>query len=155
MERVSISNYVLSISYAQFCSAVDEFEKLVADAFGCECELTVKAMQAVKDSPTHLPDRETMRYIADMNARNVFATASKASALSAEAFARAKYVEVLIRPRVAEEGPRYAFAHLECKGTRRRMITYYVQPVGKKVVKALRRNHLGKLIGDGYKHNTD
>ena len=155
MNRLSVSNLVLPLSFAQFTAAVSAFKALVEKSFGCDCDVDIRAMSGLKWTSNFMHDEGTMNFMDEQNRKLTFRSTDSAAALGKGDFDKARYIEVIIRPRNESEGPKYAFAHLECKGSRKRQLTYYVQPDGADVMKALKKINRFKLVGDGYTHNTD
>lgn len=153
--RISISNLLRSISFAQFKAMVTEFKSQVEASFGTKCRLDIRAMSSNKMTSTFMHDDGTMEYMAECNRRATFFEGSDVQTMPPEAFNQAVYIEVGVRPEDPSAAPNYAFGHIEFKGTRRRQATYYLQPGDKGVFRALRKAHGFQIVGDGYTSNSD
>lgn len=153
--RLSISNWVLPVTFAQFKRMVAEFKSLVEKSFETSCTLDIRAMSSMKMTSNFLHDDDVMEFMHQCNRRATFFECSDVASMTAEAFTSAVYIEVGVRPIDAGAAPNYAFGHIEFKGSRRRQATYYIQPADGAVLNELRRKHAFQLIGDGYKHNSD
>jgi hypothetical protein len=153
--RISLSNWVLPISFNQFKTLVAEFQKLAAAVFGTECVIQIRALRQNKVSPTRMHEDGVMDYIAGVNARAVFFESSELAAMTAQVFDAAVYVEVSVTPMNILAGPKFAFGHVEFKGNRPRQATFYLQPEGDPHdFKSLTDSHRCMRIGDGYTFNT-
>ena len=155
MTRFSISNLLLSISFAQFSAMVREYKQIAERSFGTPCSMQIKAMHSIKMTSSFMHDDDTMEWMAETNRKAVFFEASELSAFPSEMFDKAVYVEVVIAPVDKSAAPNYAFAHLEFKGSRRRQATFYIQPDGEDSASGLRKKFPFQIFGDGYTHNTD
>jgi hypothetical protein len=154
MTRFSISNLLLPISFAQFCAIVREYKQIAERAFGTPCGMEIKAMNYRKMTTSFMLDDSDMRWIDEQNRKATFFQASELSAVSAEIFNKAVYVEVVIAPVDKSAAPNYAFAHVEFKGSRPRQATFYMQPESELVAEGLRKKFRFQIFGDGYSHNT-
>lgn len=155
MTRFSISNLLLSISFAQFSAIVREYKQIAERSFGTPCRMEIKAYRSMKMTSSFMHDDDTTEWMAETNRKAVFFEASELSAFPSEMFDKAVYVEVVIAPVDKSAAPNYAFAHVEFKGSRRRQATFYIQPAGEESVSVLRKKFPLKLVGDGMNHNSD
>lgn len=99
MTRFSISNLLLPISFAQFCAIVHEYKQIAERAFGTPCGMEIKAMNYRKMTTSFMLDDSDMRWIDEQNRKATFFQSSELSAVSAEIFKKAVYVEVIIADR--------------------------------------------------------
>ncbi len=152
--RISISNWVLPISFSQFKTVVGEFQQLAAAAFGTECVIQIRALRHNKVSPTRMHEDDVMDYIARENARAVFFESSELADMTPQVFDSAAYVEVSITPMNILAGPKFAYGHVEFKGNRPRQATFYLQPGDPQDFKFLKGSHRCMRFGDGFTFNT-
>jgi len=152
--RISLSNWVLPISFSQFKTLVGEFHQLAAAAFGTECVIQIRALRHNKVSATRIHDDDVMDFMARENARAVFFESSELADMTPQVFDSAAYVEVSVTPMNILAGPQSAYGHVEFKGHRPCQATFYLQPGDPQDFKSLKDSHRWKRFGDGFTFNT-
>src|SRR3990167_322090 len=96
--RLSISNCLFSISFAQFQAMVHEYKQIAERSFATPCSLQIKAMNRIKMTSTIMHDYGTMDWIDEQNRKAVFFQTYELSGFSLETFNSATYIEVIIAP---------------------------------------------------------
>lgn len=154
MSRWSIANIARPVSRAQFIDLTTQFQKAAETSFGTACSLEIRAMNAVRMTSTFLHDDGTEEFMAAENERRTFFKTGDPNQLTDDAWRRAAYVEVIVRPDKEKQAPAYAFGHAEFKGHLPRQATFYLQPDDDASRDTMVNASRGKWIGEGYDSNS-
>jgi len=153
MTRWSLSNEDAPISHAEFVQLAASFRRAAEEGFGAPCALSIKTLKSPK-AFTVYDNPEIQKVLDQHNSDNTLFETDDLSRLTEEKWNEARHLELVIRP-AATEQPRLpgAFAHAEFKGDRPHQATFYIQPGGEAVRRALIGAAKGRETGDGQDGN--
>ena len=152
--RWSLSNQFQAISHEQAGNYVTAFKAAVEESFGTECALDIRILSVPKLYTTFLDD-DVQSFLDETNKNNTILSTNNPAEVTPELWEQAGYVEVGVRPIDRTQAPEdYAFGHVEFKGQYPRQATFYVQPNGDDVKRAmLAQKSFTTAVGDGYTSN--
>ncbi len=142
MDRWSFRKRLGSISFYDFRRLARQFCDTVDACYPGSSKVTVTFYKNLPGSVTML-DEGLMEFVARLNAEGELAKVDRLENATKELFDKAVNVQLLIVPAEEEKAPRSTFGHLECKGLRNDLLTYYIQP------DVVARSVRGQILGEG------
>ena len=152
MSRWSLKNIFKQVTHTQFIDYTNKFKQAAEYSFGTECSLRIRALTQPKACTT-FKDKDILGDVDFLNKKNTISDTNNLNEVTSELWAKARYVEVIIRPKDQEKAPEYAFGHAEFKGEKPRQATFYIHPNGQAARESLVSAAKRKFIGDGFGTN--
>lgn len=147
--RLSLANKFFRISHPQFISIAQDFRIASEWAFGTGSIFRIHVYDNPKTETAFCDD--AIRAKLDFENDKKYSGTYDLDGITPEVWAKAGYVEVILKPDNKEKAPSYAFSLAEFLGNRPRHATFYIQP-GEcgEALKHLKNRYRTMIAGSGW-----
>lgn len=152
MTRWSLRNAFMPVSHQEFVDYTKKFKQAAETSFGTACQLKIVALAEPKAYSTFWDD-DLQSGLDKANRENTILETDTLDDVTPALWARAQYLEVLVKPVDETKAPQSAFAHAEFKGTQPHKATFYIQPGGEDARENMLSQSSNKVAGDGFDSN--